>query len=78
MGLIAACNTHLIPPLPKTAHRAFCQPLYKAREYSMFQYSATTELTFGSYVSVPDGIDEQAQSVIKENANALGVTIRVK
>lgn len=29
-------------------------------------------------VSVPDGIDEQTQRVIKENANALGVAIRVR
>lgn len=39
---------------------------------------ASTELTFSAYVNVPDGIDEQAQRVIKENANALGVTIRVR
>ena len=39
---------------------------------------SSAELTFEAYVSVPDGIDEQTQRVIKENANALGVTIRVR
>nr|WP_261429409.1 hypothetical protein [Xiamenia xianingshaonis] len=39
---------------------------------------ASAELTFNAYVNVPDGIDEQTQRVIKENANALGVTIRVR
>ena len=39
---------------------------------------ANAELTFSAYVSVADGIDEQTQRVIKENANALGVTIRVR
>ena len=39
---------------------------------------ASTELTFNAYVSVPDGIDKQTKRVIKENANALGVTIRVR
>jgi len=39
---------------------------------------ASTELTFSAYVSVADGIDEQTQRVIKKNANALGVTIRVR
>ena len=33
---------------------------------------ANTELTFNAYVSVPNGIDEQTQRVIKEKANALG------
>ena len=39
---------------------------------------SSSGLTFEAYVSVPDGIEEQTQRVIKENANALGVTIRVR
>ena len=40
--------------------------------------SANAELTFNAYVSVPNGIDEQTQRVIKEKSNALGVMIRVR
>ena len=38
---------------------------------------ASADLTFEAYVHVADGIDERTVSVIRENANALGVTLRV-
>jgi len=36
------------------------------------------ELTFEAYVNVPDGIDDVTLRVIRENANALGITLRTK
>lgn len=35
------------------------------------------ELSFSAYVTVPEGIPEGTQRAIRENANALGVTIRL-
>ncbi len=30
---------------------------------------------FNMYVSVPDGVDKYTQKVIRENINALGITV---
>lgn len=39
--------------------------------------AADAELSFSAFVTVPEGIPEGTQRAIRENANALGVTIRL-